>query len=81
MKGHSPIVSYPTVGFPSLEQLALGTCPCCGEKYSPQKWVNLISRCHPKRHVSASYWDGFIYLTCGKCRKPIVRIPVDKSLL
>lgn len=81
MKNLPPLESYPIERFPELERLALTPCPCCGEKYNARNPMDLVAHCHPDSPVTVSYWDGFLYLTCKTCLKPIVRVSVDKSLL
>jgi len=72
---------YPTIEWPELESMIAEGCPCCDQSYTSENRLDLISRCHPKGRLSAGYWDGYIYLTCMECGKPIVRIPISQRLI
>lgn len=54
-------------------------CKNCGE---PQEMLVLSSKCHTGAGVEAAYFkDGFVYIRCHVCQKPIVKIPVADTLL
>lgn len=77
-----PIEQYQTTNWSELESCILReSCPCCDRKFTQDNRMSLMARCHPHSDVIPAYWDGFIYLTCATCSKPVVRIPVDRSLL
>ena len=71
---------FAVADWPDLEHMVDGKCPCCGEQFNEDMRPELTSKCH-KGPVFVSYWDGWLYMECGKCRKPICCVPVDKSLL
>lgn len=80
-KDDPSINEYPTATYPKLEERVLKGCPCCGEPFTEHSRMDFAARCHPQGNTLVSYWDGYLYVTCMECRQPIVRIPVDKSLL
>lgn len=72
---------FQTLPWANLEYMTSeGKCPCCNEKFSADMRPELTGKCHTGP-VFTSYWDGWIYIECGECHKPICRVPVDKSLL
>ena len=71
------ITEFQAAPWASLEAM----CPCCDdEKFSAEMRPELTGKCHIGP-VFTSYWDGWLYLECGTCRKPICKVPVNKSLL
>jgi hypothetical protein len=80
MKKTPKIEEYQTINWPQMEAMTDQPCPCCGEKFNENMHPELTGKCHTGP-VYVSYWDGFLYMRCGKCEKPICRVAVDKSLL
>lgn len=72
------ISEFSVIPTEKLEQLCLGLCPCCGEPFSESMRPDLTARCH-KGPVFVSYWDGWVLLSCGTCKKPIGRIQAQPS--
>ncbi len=58
-----------------LKALARGACPCCGDPFRKDMPPELTGRCHAGPSYVA-YWDGWLLLQCGECRKPIGKIKV-----
>lgn len=54
---------------------ATGNCPCCGNPYSEDEPPELTAKCHTGP-TYVSYWEGWLQLECGTCRKPIGKIKV-----
>lgn len=76
----NPTHVYQTATIATLEKICVGKCECCGEDFSETNMPDIAARCH-RGPAFVAYWDGYLYLDCGKCKKPIVRVPVDRSIL
>lgn len=74
-----PLGQYQALEWPRLEELSRSCCPCCGEKHSADNPPELAARCH-LGPVFVSYWDGFLYLSCHKCNRPICKVPIEQKL-
>lgn len=61
-----------------LDELMNGSCPCCGEPFTIEMRPELTGRCHTGP-VFVSYWEGWLYVECGQCRKPIGRIEIKAN--
>lgn len=75
-----PVEAYQLIDWAGLERLTDGTCACCDERFHAGMRPELTGRCHTGP-VFLSYWDGNLYVECGQCRKPIVKIRVDRRLV
>jgi len=71
---------FDTIKYPSLENMTMKGCPCCGDPFNVNMRPELTGKCHTGP-VFVSYWEGELYLECGVCRKPICKIAVDRSLI
>lgn len=72
---------YELITWPNLESMCQAGCPCCNEKHSKENPLEFASKCHPGEPTWVQYWDGFIYIRCSVCEKPIGKIEVSRSLL
>lgn len=79
---HLPVSpeKYQTITWPMLEKLSSGTCSCCNKQFSASDPPELAGKCHTGP-VFVNYWDGYAYLSCHECRKPIGKIPVSTKLI
>lgn len=72
-------------GWPKLEESCAGGCCCnnedCDKVFTETNPMEMGVDCHRGSPLWVSYWDGWLYLRCATCDKPVVRIPVSKSLL
>lgn len=62
----------------ALDRLVIEGCEQCKAEgleceHGP---LFLHSRCHPRGKTTVLYENGLIYVSCGKCRKPVVTIKV-----
>lgn len=71
--------NFPAITREYLAQTEAGTCPCCNEPFSVDMKPDLTSKCHTGP-VFVSHWQGWLYLSCGKCRKPIGKINLNEPL-
>ena len=76
----NPLDEYQLISWPMLEQMASSICSCCNEGYNKNNPPDLTAKCH-MGPVFISYWEDFIYLSCGTCETPICKIPINKSLI
>lgn len=73
--------NFPPVTWPQLEEMSRSECSCgCGNKFRADDPMELASRCH-RGPVFVAYNDGWLYMSCGKCREPINRIKVEEKLI
>lgn len=69
---------YEVIPIEYLENLAkTGTCPCCHEPFREDMPPELTGKCH-MGPTYVAYWDGWLLLECGQCRKPIGKIKVQQ---
>lgn len=74
------------VSWPMLEELSRKGCECghceqSGKAFTADNPMELGVKCHTGSPVYVSYWDGWLYVRCGFCDKPAMKIPVNRSLL
>lgn len=71
--------------WPDLEKSSREGCQCqdpgCNKVFTEDNPMEMGTKCHIGSPVWVSYWDGWLYLRCATCDKPVVRIPVGRSLL
>ena len=79
-----PKDNYPTLTWVEMESWHHCECghpECKNEPYTKDNPCVIAAQCHKGCGVNVHYWDGFLYLSCDKCEKPICKIEVKKSLL
>lgn len=73
------------VSWPDLEEMSSRGCACqspeCDKKFTETNPMEMAVHCHKGYPLWVSYWDGWLYLRCSKCDKPVCRVPVGRSLL
>lgn len=76
---------WPELKWAVLESWQQQRCGCgegCGDgKFSKDNPPEIAVRCHTGSPLWVAYWDGYLYLSCGECSKPIAKIKVTQSLL
>lgn len=72
-------------GWPELDRLSRLGCECgksgCEGPFTEENPMEMAVKCHVGSPVVVTYWDGWLYLSCSKCDKPVVKVPVSRSLL
>lgn len=71
--------------WPQMEQDCREGCQCgkpgCDRVFSADNPMEFGCQCHPGSPVWASYWDGYVYIRCAVCDKPVARFAINRSLL
>lgn len=71
--------------WPMLEESSRKGCQCnnpgCDKMFTEDNPMEMGVDCHRGSPLWVSYWDGWLYIRCAVCDKPVVRIPVGTSLL
>ena len=62
-----------------LDPITVGTCDCCGEKFSETMQPYLKAACHPKLGLQVSYFNGVLTLKCRSCKKLVAHVKVAKN--
>jgi hypothetical protein len=72
--------SYPELTWPTLEATNDRPCDCCGARFTAEHPMELISGCHDAP-LRITYRDGYLYMRCFICDKPLHRIQVSTKLI
>ena len=74
---------WPQADWPTLESYTQQGCPCCQGKnhYSAANPPELAVRCHIGSPLYVAYWDGWLFLSCSECSKPVCKIKVEEKLI